>query len=374
MTTLLKKDGYSEPPTGSGTVAAYMRPTPSRRHGPGAPAGGRTDAAALLPGQRPTVTDAVEAMLRRHALDWSPTTLRNCRHYLINPSCRFTLWRDEVGIRDLEDLAVERLEGFLADLSSVLSGASVAKYRTYLRALARFCAGTPGYEAIGLTGIERIPRPRQAKYKRPEALGPVDVLRVLDACESTRDRLIVETLLATGVRVSELVALRIDDLHIRDRPPFVVVQRTAHSPDLTKNGRDRTVPLLSAHGGGASEATSLARRLERYIATERDPKRTSPSREVFLSITQKVGPGALPLTVTGVQQLMQRLSERSGVYVHAHKLRHTFATRAVDVGTPIFHLQQFLGHQSIEMVRRYYTADQRAALQSYARLVASSPL
>jgi integrase len=71
---------------------------------------------------------------------------------------------------------------------------------------------------------------------------------------------------------------------------------------------------------------------------------------------------------------MQRLSERSGVYVHAHKLRHTFATRAVDIGTPIFHLQQFLGHQSIEMVRRYYTADQRAALQSYARLVASSPL
>ncbi len=374
MTTILKKDGYS---TTAPVPELWGRICVRPRHAAtdqAPPAGGRTDAAALLPGQRPTVTDAVEAMLRRHAFDWSPTTLRNCRHYLINPSCRFTLWRDEVGIRDLEDLTVERLEGFLADLATVLSGASVAKYRTYLRALARFCAGTPGYEAIGLTGIERIPRPRQAKYKRPEALGPVDVQRVLDACESTRDGLIVETLLATGVRVSELVALRVDDLHIRDRPPFVVVQRTAHSPDLTKNGRDRTVPLLSAHGGGASEATSLARRLERYIATERDPKRTSPSREVFLSITQKVGPGALPLTVTGVQQLMQRLSERSGVYVHAHKLRHTFATRAVDIGTPIFHLQQFLGHQSIEMVRRYYTADQRAALQSYAKLVASSPL
>ncbi|MHB8532874.1 MAG: tyrosine-type recombinase/integrase [Solirubrobacteraceae bacterium] len=313
-------------------------------------------------------------MLRRHALDWSPTTVRNCRHYLTGPSCRFTLWLGEVGISDLGDLTVAGLEGFLADIASVLSGASVAKYRTYLRALARFCAETPGYDAPGLTGIERIPRPRQAKYKRPEALSPTEVRRVLDACESNRDRLLVETLLATGVRVSELVALRVDDLHIRDRPAFVVVQRTAHSPDLTKNGRDRTVPLLSTHGGGASEATSLARRLERYIATERDPKRTSPAREVFLSITQKIGPGALPLTVTGVQQLMQRLSERSGVYVHAHKLRHTFATRAVDIGTPIFHLQQFLGHQSVEMVRRYYTADQRAALQSYARLVASSPL
>src|ERR1019366_10792518 len=115
MTTILKKGASSEPPAGSGPVAAYMRPNPSRRHGPGAPAGGRSDAAALLPGQRPTVTDAVEAMLRRPALDWSPTTLRNCRHYLINPSCRFTLWRDEAGIRDLEDLTVERLEGFLAD-------------------------------------------------------------------------------------------------------------------------------------------------------------------------------------------------------------------------------------------------------------------
>jgi hypothetical protein len=50
----------------------------------------------------------------RGQVDWSPTTLRNCQDYLTNPSCRFTLWRDEVGIRDLEDLTVERLEGFLA--------------------------------------------------------------------------------------------------------------------------------------------------------------------------------------------------------------------------------------------------------------------
>ena len=48
-------------------------------------------------------------------------------------------------------------------------------------------------------------------------------------------------------------------------------------------------------------------------------------------------------------------------------LRHTWATRSVEAGVPVFHLQQAGGWQSIEMVRRYYTADAREMLEAFAR-------
>jgi integrase len=54
---------------------------------------------------------------------------------------------------------------------------------------------------------------------------------------------------------------------------------------------------------------------------------------------------------------MARLEERSGIHCNPHKLRHTFATRCVDKGVPMFHLQDALGHRSLDMTRRYYTAN-----------------
>jgi integrase len=64
---------------------------------------------------------------------------------------------------------------------------------------------------------------------------------------------------------------------------------------------------------------------------------------------------------------MDRLTRQTGIHVSPHMLRHTWATRSVEAGVPVFHLQQAGGWQSIEMVRRYYTADAREMLEAFAR-------
>src|SRR5262249_14850698 len=93
----------------------------------------------------------------------------------------------------------------------------------------------------------------------------------------------------------------------------------------------------------------------------------SPHREVFLQSRADRSGVHRPLAIFGVERIMTRLKAATGIHCNPHKLRHTFATRAVNDGLPIFHLQQALGHKSVEMVRRYYSADCRQMLEAFAR-------
>jgi len=82
---------------------------------------------------------------------------------------------------------------------------------------------------------------------------------------------------------------------------------------------------------------------------------------VFLSDADRA------LTTWGVEQLMQRIGRLAGVRCNPHRLRHTWATRCADAGTPLFHLQLLGGWESVEMVRRYYTACDLEAIASLER-------
>ena len=64
---------------------------------------------------------------------------------------------------------------------------------------------------------------------------------------------------------------------------------------------------------------------------------------------------------------MARLEATTGIHCNPHKLRHTFCTRAADAGVPIFALQEALGHETVQMVRQYYTSNRRATLEAFAR-------
>jgi integrase len=144
-----------------------------------------------------------------------------------------------------------------------LKPATVAKYRIHLRALARFQARTPGY-GDGLTDIHRIPAPRMPTERLVLALSRQEEEQVLAACTTTRDRLIIELLLATGVRVSELAALTLTNMLLTARPPRVLVVGSVDDPDCTKSRRPRQVPFRSAYA-------SLPHRLSDWISNERDP-------------------------------------------------------------------------------------------------------
>jgi hypothetical protein len=156
------------------------------------------------------VNALISAMLRSHALDWASTQKDNCRTYLLSPTGRFQKWCATTGVITVDGLTTAAVANFLAAVGDRRHGAglkpaTVAKYRIHLRALTRFQAQTPGY-GDGLADIHRIPAPRMPKERLVLALSRPEEEQVLAACTTTRDRLIIELLLATGVRVSEAAA------------------------------------------------------------------------------------------------------------------------------------------------------------------------
>jgi integrase len=302
------------------------------------------------PGERPTVVDAVHALLHHHKLDWSQSTMRNAEDYLLRG--RWPGYLAHEGIVYVDQLSTESFHEYMTVHADVLKPATLMKFRCYARSLAKFCKERPGFDAPLLSDGRDLPKPRIPKRKLPMALSVDDEARVVAAAKPGRDRLIAMTLLATGLRVGELCALTTDHLEgLKGRPAKLTIVGNIHNRTLTKGRRDRIVGFRDTY-------RNLPRDLLEWAIKERP---ASHLRDVFLSDADHA------LTTWGVEQLMQRIGKTAGVRCNPHRLRHTWATRCADAGIPMFHLQLLGGWESVEMVRRYYTASDLEAVAALAR-------
>jgi len=145
---------------------------------------------------------------------------------------------------------------------------------------------------------------------------------------NARNQTIFMLMLDTGLRMGELINLKMDNIHMNEGLLKVI----------GKGKKERIVPM----GSNAQRA------LQKYLFRYR-PKPSGTSIEnVFLSMV------GMPLTENSVKLIFARLAKKSGVYrLHAHLCRHTFATRFLVNGGDVFTLQQILGHSTLEMVRHY---------------------
>jgi len=172
---------------------------------------------------------------------------------------------------------------------------------------------------------QRIARPRVPQFVVP-TLDQLDVERLLRAA-GARDRLLLMLLLDTGLRLSEVVDLRIGDLlpggYLRVRG---------------KGSKERVVPL-----GGIVE-----QRLRDYIARSRRPI----VRTVDHLLLRRDG---RPMTRAAIYNALERLRVRARVAgrCNPHTFRHTFAKFYLLNGGDLFSLQRILGHSTLDMVRRY---------------------
>ena len=156
-------------------------------------------------------------------------------------------------------------------------------------------------------------------------------LRFLDQAyaQDGRTGLMLQTLLETGARASELVQFRIEDVSLAER---VVVIRHG------KGDRRREVPIRR----------DLAQLLRLHIGS----RRAGP---LFASRQQGSGPTPHVLTRQRVGQIVREVANAAGITkrVYPHLLRHTVATRLLALGMDITDLQRFLGHESIATTRLY---------------------
>jgi site-specific recombinase XerD len=166
----------------------------------------------------------------------------------------------------------------------------------------------------------RIPR-RQTEIFSPEE---IDLLLTEAKEMSYRDYAICLLLLDSGLRRAELVNLKLDDVNLLTGKLIVTE---------AKGGKSRQIRI----GNNARKALWL------YVNQFRE----SETDYLF------IGKQGKPLTANGLALMLRRLGKRTGLHVHAHKFRHTFATLfAVKVPNAIL-LAHVLGHESLVMSKHY---------------------
>jgi site-specific recombinase XerD len=242
---------------------------------------------------------------------------------------------------DLGEIGKDRIREFIRFLQTEarnprngmpLSGATV---QGYVRTLKAFFSWAVREEYITPDQFGRIPVPK-AQSKIINTFSPEQVRQMLNLCQMSngngqRNLAILLLLLDTGVRVSELVHIDLDDVNLEEGSIRI---------RISKGNRERIVPIGSL----------VQKALWKYINSGRPKPLTQQITRLFLSDK------GLPLTRSGIQQLLRRYGKRAGITstrVSPHTFRHTFARNYLLNGGDIFSLQKILGHSSLASVRVY---------------------
>jgi integrase/recombinase XerD len=192
--------------------------------------------------------------------------------------------------------------------------------------------------------IPRLPFGKKPK-RIPVVLSRDEVLKLLQCVPSRKQRMLLTTMYATGMRVGEAVQLRVTD--IDSRRMTILVGRG-------KGNKQRLVPL----------SQKLLTELRLFWQTHRNPLWLFPSRRPDT-----------PLSAPAPGRTLQRAKARAGLKrrFSTHVLRHTFATELLEAGVDLFSIQKILGHRSLSTTATY-THVRRSHLQEACQSLDLLPL
>lgn len=215
------------------------------------------------------------------------------------------------------------------DLSRSTMARKLASLRSYVRYMCRenVLAGNP---------IANVATPKQAK-RLPRFLYPMETKLLMDAPDISkpagmRDKAILETLYAAGVRVSELVGINIADLDMAEK--WIKIRG--------KGGRERLAPL----GSQAEQA------IQNYIRQGRPRLLAHASAITDALFLNKFGQR---LSVRSIRNITNKYVEQIALNqkVSPHTLRHTFATHLLNGGADLRSVQELLGHVKLSTTQIY---------------------
>jgi len=216
-----------------------------------------------------------------------------------------------------------------------------------LKSTLKYCAD----EDIALYSIyqeiKRIPR-MKAKKMPVKYMSKIALKSLLDQPDITtvkgfRNRMIIVLLYDTGVRVQELVDIKIRDLHLEAKTPFIIV--------TGKGNKTRSIPLMD----------KTVAHLKNYIQQFYASLAKETGRPLFYSI--RAGRPHMLSTDT-IAIMMKNYGERARKVccevperIHPHLIRHTRAMHLYQAGIPLSYIAEFLGHASTNTTEIYASAD-----------------
>ena len=254
----------------------------------------------------------------------SPATLEAYREDLNALCAHETFGHRFPGLTQADILSylAERLKG----------GAAVSSVTRQLSATRRFYAWALTHGEVEASPLVDLEPPKRIRHL-PDALSEAEVEALLEAPDQSmplgqRDRALLETLYASGMRVSEAVGLTLSRLSLSQGLVRVI----------GKGGKERLVPL----GERALEALNL------WLSEGRNALKPKGD---WVFVSQR---GHM-LTRQAIWQRLRLHAQQAGIQskVHPHQLRHSFATHLLDHGADLRVVQILLGHADLSTTQIY---------------------
>jgi integrase/recombinase XerD len=265
----------------------------------------------------------VERRLAGHTLESYARDLRSLAQFAAGLELR------------IESLDRRQLEAFVGrERGRGLSPRSVARTVAALRGFYRFLVLE---RRLARSPADDVAPPR-AWPALPKCLATDEVDALIDQPDTTtplglRDRAMIEILYATGMRVSELIAVRSADLHLDGH----------YLTCIGKGNKERIVPI-------GEQAAAWVRRYEREARPLLAQRRTAARPSPRLFVNARGG----PLSRVGFWKILKGYSLRAGIRgVSPHVLRHSFATHLLERGADLRAIQMMLGHADLSTTQIY---------------------
>lgn len=264
----------------------------------------------------------------------SPRTLANYKYTL-------DMFSERVN-KSVSKITADDIRGYISYLSEA-RGPRETSLQTHISVLRAFFSWLLMEERIKKNPMLKIRSLKLDKKNARQALSVEELERLRDACKGYREKALVEFLVSTGCRLSEVAQLNVADLDFNNRSVTVT----------GKGNKERPVYF------------SIRARLmlQEYI------KERKGGEGLFVSSKTPY----LPLKPRAIQRIIHGLSVRAGLdaRVHPHLLRHTFATHALNSGMDVTAIQQLLGHENISTTQIYAAMNEDVIRHQYNKYVAN---
>ncbi len=221
----------------------------------------------------------------------------------------------------------------------VIQGKSKRTNQRRIIALRRFYAWLLKNEYVKYNPFISIKTPKHDK-KLPSFLHEEEIELLIEADAkredflAKRDHAIIILLYSSGIRVSELISLKLQDINLRQRTMRIV----------GKGKKERIVPFSNL---SLEALNDYLRNCRNYVLEKN--KISNPTNALFINAKGE------QITSRGVQYILKNVEERTGINLglHPHKMRHTFATHLLEKGADLRTIQEILGHTSLETTQVY---------------------
>lgn len=243
------------------------------------------------------------------------------------------------------DVNEEALKDYITSMGEQhFAAATISRNIASIKALFHFMA-QEGIVKKDITDGLKAPK---IEKKIPEILTMDEVIRLLEqpsgnSHKEIRDKAMLELLYATGIRVTELITLKVSDVNL---PMSFIICRDAH--------KERVIPF----GKAAKEA------LVRYLTEAREQMIEDKSSDILFCNFS----GA-PMSRQGFWKLIKFYAKKAGITadITPHTLRHSFAAHLVENGADLRSVQEMLGHSDISTTQIYANMNHNRIREVYAK-------